>query len=324
VASRPAAAETVPERPLVSVVIAAYNIADLLPAAVDSALAQTYPNVEVIVVNDGSTDGTADVIAGYGPRVVTVTQENRGLASARNAGIRAARGELVGLLDGDDLWLPQRLDKLVPVLEARPDLGMVTSDSYMMDEDVATDRRLYHQQRKRPFPASEDLQIREIACYNFMFVSVLFRRELVDRFGMFTDGMRRAEDYDLWTRFLIGGTRAGFVDEPLGYYRIRAGSLSRTGEQAAAHLTVLEQHLPALWKLGARGNARDAYEIGTRLAASGDRRAALPFFLHSLTGEGARVSRLKYAVSSVRRMVLPSRDDAEFVRTAPPSGRPAP
>src|SRR6478752_4091163 len=122
----------------------------------------------------------------------------RGVASARNSGIRAARGELIGLLDGDDLWLPERLTKLVPVLEARPDLGMVTSDSFMMDETVATTRHLYREQRKRPFPESEDLQIAEIACYNFMFVSVVFRRELVDRFGMFTDGMRRAEDYELW------------------------------------------------------------------------------------------------------------------------------
>ena len=154
----------------------------------------------------------------------------------------------------------------------------------MMDETVATDRRLYLQQRKRPFPASEDRQIAEIACYNFMFVSVVFRRELIDRFGMFTDGMRRAEDYELWTRFLIGGTRAGFVDEPLGYYRIRAGSLSRTGEQAAAHQAVLEQYLPALWKLGARGNARDCYEIGTRLAAAGNRRAALAVLPPHLDG----------------------------------------
>jgi len=306
VASRPAAAETDLERPLVSVVIAAYDIAEYLPDAIDSALAQTYPNVEVVVVNDGSTDDTAAILERYGDRIVTVTQENRGLASARNSGIRAARGELIGLLDGDDLWLPERLTKLVPVLEARPDLGMVTSDSFMMDETVATTRHLYREQRKRPFPESEDLQIAEIACYNFMFVSVVFRRELVDRFGMFTDGMRRAEDYELWTRYLIGGTRAGFVDEPLGYYRIRAGSLSRTGEQAAAHQAVLQQYLPQLWKLGARGNARDSYEIGTRLAAAGDRRAALPFFVHSLTGEGARVSRLKYAASSLRRLVWPT------------------
>ncbi len=308
-ASRPAAAETVPDRPLVSVVIAAYNIAEYLPGAIDSALAQTYPRVEVVVVDDGSTDETPAILARYGSRIVTVTQENRGLASARNAGIRAARGELIGLLDGDDLWLPERLAKLVPVLEARPDLGMVTSDSYMMDETVATDRRLYLQQRKRPFPESEDGQIAEIACYNFMFVSVVFRHELVDRFGMFTEGMRRAEDYDLWTRYLIGGTRAGFVDEPLGYYRIRAGSLSRTGEQADAHRAVLRRHLPTLWKLGARGNARDAYDIGTDLAAAGNRRAAVPFFLHALTGEGARVSRVKYALSSVRRLVWPSRGD---------------
>jgi glycosyltransferase involved in cell wall biosynthesis len=307
---------------LVSVVITAYEIAEYLPMAIDSALEQTYPHVEVVVVNDGSTDGTAEILAGYGSRIVTITQENRGLASARNTGILAARGGYIALLDGDDLWLPTRLEHLVAVLEADPELGMATSDLYVIDEDVLTTRRMYSQQRKRPFPIVKDEQIAEIACYNFMSVSSLIRRDLVVRQGMFTEGMRRAEDYDLWIRLLLAGSRAGYVDEPLGYYRIRAGSLSRTGEQLAAHCEVLERHLPSLWKQGARGNARDAYDIGTRLAAAGDRRRALRFFLHALSGEGPRASRLHYALSSLRRLVLPSSEDAEYLRTAPPARRP--
>jgi glycosyltransferase involved in cell wall biosynthesis len=298
------------DRPLVSVVIPAYDIAEYLPMAIDSALAQSYPRLEVVVVDDGSTDDTPAILAGYGDAIVTVTQENRGLASARNSGIRTARGTYVALLDGDDLWLPARIERLVEKIESDPDFGIVTSEMYMIDEDVLTERRLYAQQRKRPFPIEKDRQIAEIACFNFMCVSALMRRDLVIEQGLFTDGMRRAEDYDLWIRLLLAGSRAGFVDEPLGYYRIRAGSLSRTGEQADAHRAVLERHLPELWKQGARGNARDAYDIGTELAASGDRRAALPFFAHALTGEGARVSRLKYAVSSVRRLVWPSGADA--------------
>lgn len=301
-------------RPLVSVIIPAYNVADYIGAAIESALAQNYPNVEVVVVDDGSTDGTGAVIDRFRSEVVVVTQANGGLAAARNAGFRAATGDLFALLDGDDVWLPERLDRLVSFLEARPDLAMVTSDSWVMVGFEPTQRRSYPDRRKRPFPASEAEQIPEIARFNFLFVAVVFRRQLVDECGMFTVGPRRgirgsiegAEDYEMWTRFLLSGARAGFLDEPLGYYRVRPGSLSQSPHQALAHQAVLEMHLPALWKQGAKGYARDAYEIGTRLVVHGERRAALPFFLHALTGEGARGSRLQYAASSLRRLVWPS------------------
>jgi Glycosyltransferases involved in cell wall biogenesis len=301
-------------RPVVSVIISAYNVADYIGAAIESALAQTYPNVEVIVVDDGSTDGTGDAIDRYRSQIVVVSQENAGVCAARNAGIRAATGNLLAVLDGDDLWLPERLERLVALLEARPDLGMVTSDSWVMEGFEPTERRSYRDRRKRPFPAVESEQIPEIARFNFLFVGVVFRRELIDECGMFGIGPRRglqgsiesAEDYELWTRFLLTGSRAGFVDEPLGYYRVRPGSLSQSPQQALAHQAVLEMHLPALWNQGAKGYARDAYEIGTRLVVRGERRAALPFFLHALTGEGARGSRLQYAASSLRRLVWPS------------------
>lgn len=298
------------DRPGVSVVIPAYNVAEYVGEAIESALAQTYPNVEVVVVDDGSTDSTAAVIDSYRNEVVVVSQENQGLASARNAGIRSASGELFALLDADDLWLTDRLDRLIPVLEARPEIGMVTSDSYVMDGRVPTERRSYVHRRRRPFPASEDEQIAEIARFNFLFVSVVFRRELVDRCGMFAEGLRRAEDYELWTRFLLSGSRAAFVDEPLGYYRVRPGSLSQSPEQAIAHQAVLERHLPALWKQGAKGYARDAYEIGSRLSASGQRRAAIPFFAHALTAEGAEGSRFQFAASALRRLVWPTKSSA--------------
>ena len=315
------------DRPRVSVIISAYNVEPFIGAAIESVLAQTYPNVEVVVVDDGSTDGTAAVIDGYRSEIVVVSQPNSGVCAARNAGIRASSGKLIGLLDGDDIWLPERLDRLVSFLESRPDIAMVTSDSWVMEGFEPTQRQSYRDRRKRPFPATEAEQIPEIARFNFLFVGVVFRRELIDECGMFTIGPRygnrgsieSAEDFELWTRFLISGARAGFVDEPLGYYRERHGSLSQSPHQALAHQTVLERHLPALWKQGAKGYARDAYEIGTRLAAFGDRRAALPFFLHALIGEGARGSRLRYATSSIRRLLRPSDGERGLYRDAPPS-----
>ena len=308
----------VDELPLVSIIIPAYNVEEWVAEAVDSALAQTYPRVEVVVVNDGSTDGTAEIIARYGDRIVVVDQQNRGLGAARNSGLRASHGELIGLLDADDIWLPERLDAVVPLLLARPEIGMVTSNSYVMEGRTPTLKQCYGDRRRHPFPAREEDQLDEIAHRNFLFVSVVFRRDLVDRFGGFNGTMRRSEDYELWTRFLVNGARAAYVPAPLGYYRVRPDSLSASPEQWGAHLSVLERHLPALWKLGARGRARDAFEIGELLASRGDRTRALQFFSYAVRGrELERSARLRMTGVAVRRVVLGPRDSgSRFVTSA--------
>jgi glycosyltransferase involved in cell wall biosynthesis len=304
--------------PLVSIIIPAYNVEEWVAEAVDSALAQTYPRVEVVVVNDGSTDGTAEIIAGYGDRIVVVEQENQGLGAARNSGLRASHGSLIGLLDADDIWLPERLDAVVPLLMARPEIGMVTSNSFVMEGATPTLKQCYGDRRKHPFPAREEDQLDEIAHRNFLFVSVVFRRDLVDRFGGFDGTMRRSEDYELWTRFLVNGARAAYVPASLGYYRVRPGSLSASPEQWGAHLSVLERHLPALWKQGARGSARDAFEIGELLAARGDRRRALQFFSYAVRGPELESSaRLRMAGVALRRAALGPRDSgSRFVTPA--------
>lgn len=290
---------------MVSVLVPAYNVERYIAEAVESALAQTYPAVEVVVVNDGSTDGTADALLPYRDRVVYVEQENRGLAGARNTAIGASSGEYLALLDGDDVWLPERLERCVPILEARPEIGMVGTDAYLIEETTKTTKRTYGTRKKYPFPAREEDQLATIALRNFLFVSVLFRRSLVDRFGGFDESLRRAEDYELWMRFLIAGARAAFVNEPLGYYRIRAGSLSAAArEQWAAHLTVLERHLPELWPLGIEGHPRDEYEIGEHLAARRDRRGAARFFAHAVRGPGnSLTTRLRYASGAALHLV---------------------
>ena len=105
----------------VSIVIPTHNRAGLLRLAVDSALAQTYPQVEVIVVDDGSTDGTAAMVAQYGERVTYLRQANRDVAAARNTGIRAASGDYLAFLDDDDLILPDKIERQAQVLAARPE-----------------------------------------------------------------------------------------------------------------------------------------------------------------------------------------------------------
>src|SRR5690242_14976762 len=114
------------QQPSVSVIIPTYNRARFVGEAVASALAQTLPPLEVIVVDDGSTDDTADVVARLNdPRVVYLRQENAGPATARNTGVEAARGDLIALLDSDDRWLPRKLELQVPLFEGDGKIGLV-------------------------------------------------------------------------------------------------------------------------------------------------------------------------------------------------------
>jgi len=110
---------------LVSVIIPNYNYAHYLPAAIDSVFGQTYPNLEVIVVDDGSTDHSKEVLAGYGDRVVSVFQQNQGVSAARNNGVRASSGELIAFLDADDVWLPTKVAQQVQRFDNDAALGLV-------------------------------------------------------------------------------------------------------------------------------------------------------------------------------------------------------
>src|SRR5580692_7737105 len=110
-------------RPLVSILINNYNYAKFLDQAIDSALTQTYGKVEVVVVDDGSTDASLEIMAGYGDRIVAVTKQNGGQASAYNAGFDASRGEIICILDADDLFLPHKVSRVVAAYEDNPEIG---------------------------------------------------------------------------------------------------------------------------------------------------------------------------------------------------------
>jgi glycosyltransferase involved in cell wall biosynthesis len=116
---------------LVSVIIPTYNRAELVSRAIESALAQTYANIEVIVVDDGSTDGTEQILSrryGHEPRVIYLRQENKGVSAARNVGLRAARGDYVALLDSDDVWKPWKIELQISCLQRFPEAGMIWTD----------------------------------------------------------------------------------------------------------------------------------------------------------------------------------------------------
>ena len=227
--------------PLVSVIMPAYNVAPYIGDAIRSALAQTFTDFEVIVVDDGSKDDTADVVrelARQDPRIQLVQQSNRGLAGARNSALRAARGELFALLDSDDLWEPEFLAEQVAILEAQPDVDIVTGNGWYLNGAK-------HGQLARPFPDPRpDPTLASILADEWsVFIMTVFRRRVYTTVGTFDEDMRSNEDYDFWLRAAIAGCVFARNDRPLGHYRVRTDSLS------ASNVRMLRGILHVYWKL---------------------------------------------------------------------------
>jgi len=217
-----------PEQPTFSVVIAAYQAAATIGAAVESALSQTRPALEIIVSDDGSTDDLEGALAAYRDHIVVLHGPNRGPGAARNAAFRAAQGDFVAILDADDLFLPERLEALAEVAVARPDLDIVTTDAFMeLDGQVV--RHVYDEGWS--FEVVD--QRVEILNRNFIFGLAAVRRDTLLAVG----GMDEApeligvEDWDLWIRMILAGSSAGLILEPLARNRLSQGSLSSQRER---------------------------------------------------------------------------------------------
>ena len=264
-----------------SVIIPAFNVERYIREALESALSQTYPATQVIVVNDGSTDGTADVIAPYRDRIVYVEQSNRGLAATRNRALQLATGDFVALLDADDVWLPDRLERMISFLVEHPEVGFATTDAYLMHEDEPSKLRYYEYYdfllKGDPFGAGD--QRYWILFHNFVMVMTVIRRELFDRHGQFEESLRTSEDWDLWIRFIHGGERAGLVRDPLCYYRMRQGSLSQNQPQMYTDaLRVVERAVGRLGPGGLAGLGMALLRRGKQALGLLDPRSAAIFF----------------------------------------------
>ena len=211
-------------QPLVTVVIPAYNAAAYIREAVDSALAQTYKNIEVIVVNDGSTDGTARIMEPYAreKKIVYIEQPNKGLSGARNTGIRSAKGEFIALLDSDDIFLPTKIERQIGYLLNHPQCGVCYCDLLHFYEEepgklLKLDYRYY----------SGDEVFSHLLHANFINpLSVVLRKSEIDRVGVFDESYRRSEDWEYWMRLVRHGVRFDHLPEVLAKYRMRKTSMS--------------------------------------------------------------------------------------------------
>lgn len=276
------------ERPFCSVVVPAYQAAEFVAQAIESVLGQSYEEVEVIVVNDGSTDNTAEVVGRFNGRVRYLEQANGGPAVARNAGIRAARGDVLAFLDADDWWAPDRLERCVEHLESHPEIDVVTTDAVLVEGDTPTAGRWYGDYGSYDFPEI-DQQLPQMVDKNFVYVSALMRRTLLDRVGPFDPAFRGTEDYDLWIRALRAGATFALIREPLAYCRVRPDSLSREPlRQWGQHLRVLEKHLPQLWPSGVRAPAGLYFQVARAATAEHRPGTALRFLALGVRAPGLR------------------------------------
>ena len=194
-------------KPLVSIVIPAYMAAGRIRETLDSAFAQTYPNFEVILVNDGSPDTPAleEAIRGYDERLIYLKQENQGPSGARNTAIRHARGKYIACLDSDDIYLPDHLAQQVDLLE-RDGLDLAYSDSHVVRNGTPVGRA-FEQEPQHP-PVTFEKLLQEECCV-MTSATVASRQAMMDA-GLFDERYRRCEDFDLWLRMSFRGARMGF------------------------------------------------------------------------------------------------------------------
>ena len=211
------------QQPLVSVIIPAYQAAGRIRATLDSVFEQTYTNFEIVLVNDGSPDTEAleQAIRSYGERLIYIRQENRGPSGARNKAIRAARGKYIACLDSDDIYLPEHLASLVPLLEKRG-LDLVYSDSYHLRDGVHIGRS-FERQPQNPPVTFEKLLTEECAITTSAMVAS--RQAMIDA-GLFDERYRRCEDFDLWLRMSFRGAKMDLLRRVGIEHRLLAGGLS--------------------------------------------------------------------------------------------------
>jgi glycosyltransferase involved in cell wall biosynthesis len=207
---------------LVSVIIPTYNRKHIIEGAIKSALNQTFKDYEIIVVDDGSTDGTREFLESLSIPITIISKENGGVSSARNVGIQNAKGKYIAFLDSDDAWLPDKLKMQVEYLESHPDMPLVYTDEY-----IEVNGEVLPQMRFQRADVGDDVKD------NFLlsgFVqktpihtsAVMVQKSILDEVGYFNETLKIHEDSELWNR-ISKKYQFGYIDTPLAIFRYKDG-----------------------------------------------------------------------------------------------------
>jgi glycosyltransferase involved in cell wall biosynthesis len=263
----------------------AWQAESTIGAAISSVLWQTYSDLELVVVNDGSSDATTEIVEGFGNKVRMVHQEHSGLAAARNLGIASSYGQLVAFCDADDLLFPNHLSALVACHDRSG--GIATANAWWFFKGGIHPGRTRHKGR---FPRPEH-QRRAILEQNFVSIMSVFPRRLHEEIGPFEDGLNGVEDWDFWMRAIFAGYRVIHQSRPTALYRWGAASLSSDLERTdAAVLAVLR-----------RVNGRPDLTSGERRYIDRRLRGPEPRAQARLGDEALRAARYRDAARYYRR-----------------------
>jgi glycosyltransferase involved in cell wall biosynthesis len=279
--------------PCVSIVMPAYNRERYIGSAIDSVLAQTFADWELIVVDDGSRDGTRQIAERYADnhpgRIVVIAQANAGVVIARNAGIRAARGTYVAFLDSDDLWHPEKLARQVACFQQTPDASFIYTGYETIDTEGRTDRVIRPDSRFRGHvPDLLWTEPNEI-----LGPTLMIRRDALFAVGLFDERLRAAENVDLRLKLARLGPLE-YVDAVLYRYRKHGDSL--TADSAAMleqMLKMIQCHFdgpqePAAQRLRNRALANYFYRLGNHHFEQAQYARAFPAYVRALAGGDQR------------------------------------
>lgn len=267
--------QSMPAAPSLSVVIPCYNASRWIDATLRSVLGQHWPGqLEVVVVDDGSKDDSAERVAMHAAPVRLVQQRNAGVAAARNHGIELAQGEWVAFIDADDIWLPGKLAAQWATLQARPDAAMSCTGWHVWSSDEPEpDPELVEQLAQAPqgdarWTGPNGWVYPELLLSCEVWTStVMVRRQLLRELGGFDTSLRIGEDYDLWLR-ASRLTRIERVQRPLALYRMHPGSLTKTAPAENYQAVVVQRALRRWGYESPDGNRADQYAVQAGLALS--------------------------------------------------------
>ena len=280
----------------VSVIMPSYNVEKYISEALDSALAQTYKELEIIVVDDGSTDGTARIAKEYvekDPRIKYVRRENGGCAAARNTGIRNSSGKYIAILDADDLWMDEKVRRQAEYLDNDEGVCLVFCNGFI----IGRDEPLYGAEN-RPSPGSARYFERLVTKFKIWPTSIMFRRELLDRVGYFDESfVNIIEDVDFVTRSAYECS-FGYIDERLYGRRVHADSVT-TGIKADRSVYTYKYYEKCRRLYGKdclplvnRRFARDFYSMARKRMSQGEFREGLGAYRLSASLNGRYIPRL--------------------------------
>jgi glycosyltransferase involved in cell wall biosynthesis len=214
---------TTDQSPLVSVIVPLYNGAAFLTEAIESIWQQTYHPVEIIIVDDGSTDSGPQIIKDFGNRVQSIRQNNSGPAAARNVGLQMAHGEIIAFLDADDLWPPDKLSIQMQCLVDNPHIEMVMGQIQVIELPDAT-------RREHRFNIDQETAV------NLHLGGALFKASVFDKVGLFDESMRYSEDVDLFMRIREHNIPIAIVENVTLHYRLHEHNMTHNLAEVDRHL----------------------------------------------------------------------------------------